>query len=170
MEDKLEAIITFNSKNNKYYQWKEIERDMNYVFPEDYKNFINKYGEGAINDFFWIMSPFSEYENLNTKKRFYQMKDSYEYMKKENSTMFKYQFFDGNIGLFPWGITDNGDEIYWHIQGGIKSTIVIYAARYSEVKEYDMTATEFLFKILNKEFVCPIFPDDFICDENYFEL
>lgn len=39
------------------------EKNRNY-FPEDYKRFIDFHGEGGINEFLWILSPFSENENL----------------------------------------------------------------------------------------------------------
>ena len=50
------------------------------------------------------------------------------------------EFYNGKIGLFPWGITENGDELFWNFIGDDSI-----------------------------EIVCPIFPDDFILEENYYD-
>ena len=44
--------------------WEEIEKKIGIIFPEDYNRFIDFHGEGGINEFLWILSPFSENENL----------------------------------------------------------------------------------------------------------
>ena len=43
------------------------------------------------------------------------------------------EFYNDKKGLFPWGITENGDELFWNFIGDDSI-----------------------------EIVCPIFPDDFI--------
>lgn len=44
-------------------------KNLGMILPLDYKKFINKYGTGSINDFIWILNPFSENENLNLIKK-----------------------------------------------------------------------------------------------------
>lgn len=147
--------------------WKKVENEIGICFPEDYKMFIDSYGSGEINEFLWILSPFSKNENLNCINRFKVMKESYYSMKEEFPEYFLLNFFDGKNGLFPWGITENGDELFWNfIDDNIE--IIVYASRYSLHEKYLMTMQEFLCKLLRKEVVCSIFPDDFILDYNYY--
>ena len=94
--------------------WEEIEKKIGIIFPEDYKRFIDFHGEGGINEFLWILSPFSENENLNSIEKFNVMKDAYISMQSEFPEQFSFDFYNGKTGLFPWGITDNGDELFWN--------------------------------------------------------
>ena len=94
--------------------WEEIEKKIGIIFPEDYKRFIDFHGEGGINEFLWILSPFSENENLNSIEKFNVMKDAYISMQSEFPDQFSFDFYNGKIGLFLWGITDNGDELFWN--------------------------------------------------------
>ena len=65
MLEKLEKILSIEKKEHQY-DWEKVEDSYEIKFPNDYKSFIEYYGEGRINEFLWILSPFSEYENLNT--------------------------------------------------------------------------------------------------------
>ena len=73
MLEKLEKILSIEKKEHQY-DWEKVEDSYEIKFPNDYKSFIEYYGEGGINEFLWILSPFSEYENLNTIFKFNHMK------------------------------------------------------------------------------------------------
>lgn len=148
--------------------WEEIEKKIGITFPKDYKMFIDSHGEGGINEFLWILSPFSENENLNSIEKFKVMKDAYISMKSEFPEQFSFDFYNGITGLFPWGITDNGDELFWNFKDDILE-LVVYEARYASNMSYIMSMEEFLYRLLKKEIVCPIFPDDFILEKNFYE-
>lgn len=113
--------------------------------------------------------PFSECENLNTVNKFNEIKDAYEVMKKELPEICEFEFWENGKGLFPWGITDNGDELFWNYTENYID-IVIFSSRYADKQVYRSGAVEFLIGLLEKEKKCSIFPDDFIREENYYEL
>lgn len=152
----------------KEHAWEDVEKKIGITFPMDYKMFIDSHGEGAINEFLWVLSPFSENENLNSIEKYKVMKDAYSSMQNEFPEQFSFDFYNDKIGLFPWGITDNGDELFWNFTGDIIE-VVVYESRYASNMSYAMSMEEFLCKLLRKEIVCPIFPDDFILEENYYE-
>lgn len=143
----------FDKENAKKNAWEEIEKKIGIIFPEDYKRFIDFHGEGGINEFLWI---------------FNVMKDAYISMQSEFPEQFSFDFYNGKTGLFPWGITDNGDELFWNYKGDIVE-IVVYESRYANNMSYIMSMEDFLCGLLSKEIVCPIFPDDFILEKNYYE-
>ncbi|MBQ2922487.1 MAG: SMI1/KNR4 family protein [Tyzzerella sp.] len=157
-------------QQGKYKQnaWEEVENKLGITFPKDYKMFIDSYGEGGINEFLWILSPFSENENLNSIEKFKVMKDAYISMQREFPEQFSFDFYNGKTGLFPWGITDNGDELFWNYKGDVLE-IVVYESRYANNMSYIMSMEDFLCGLLSREIVCPIFPDDFILEKNYYE-
>lgn len=153
----------------KKHAWEEIERKIEITFPVDYKMFIDSYGEGSINEFLWILSPFSENEYLNSLEKYKVMRDAYSSMQNEFPEQFPFEFYNDKKGLFPWGITENGDELFWNFIGDDSIEIVVYESRYASVMRYAMSMEEFLCKLLRQEIVCPIFPDDFILEENYYD-
>ena len=169
MNFNIHEFLSIQQKKNKKNLWEEVENKLEIVFPEDYKMFIDFYGEGGINEFLWILSPFSENENLNSIKKFKEMKNAYINMQNEFPEEFLYNFYNGKMGLFPWGITDNGDELFWNFKGETLE-LVIYESRYMSNISYAMGMEEFLYKLLKKEVICPIFPDDFILEKNYYEV
>lgn len=164
----INRILPMQRGKNKKNSWEAVEKKIGIIFPEDYKLFIDLYGEGGINEFLWILSPFSENENLNSVKRFKLMRNAYISMQKEFPEQFLFDFYNGKIGLFPWGITDNGDELFWNFNGDTLE-IVVYESRYVRYMSYIMGMEEFLCKLLKKDIKCPIFPDDFILEDNYYQ-
>lgn len=164
----INEILSIQQRKCKKNSWEEVEKKLGITFPEDYKIFIDSYGEGGINEFLWILSPFSKNEYLNSIEKFKVMKDAYINMQSEFPEQFSFDFYNGKTGLFPWGITDNGDELFWNYKGDILE-LVVYESRYASNMSYIMSMEEFLCKLLRKEIICPIFPDDFILEKNYYE-
>lgn len=156
--------------NEKYYNkndWDKIQEKWEIKFPDDYKEIISLYGTGAINDFLWIFSPFSENKYLNLTNQYTEIKDSYEVMINGFPEKNWLNFYNGETGIFPWGSTDNGDELFWNYKRD-NISIVVYESRYIKMNEYNIGMSEFLVKLLNKELYCDIFPDDFILDKNFY--
>lgn len=168
MDYKINDFLPIQQGTNKKNSWEKVENKLGIVFPGDYKRFIDSYGVGSINDFLWILSPFCENENLNSIEKFKVMKEAYISMQCEFSERFSFCFYDGKTGLFPWGITDNGDELFWNFKED-NLEIVVYESRYASNMSYIMGMEEFLCKLIKKEIVCPIFPDDFILEKNYYD-
>lgn len=71
--------------------------------------------------------------------------------------------------FFHGGITDNGDELFWNYKDD-SVEIVIFSSRYSEKQIFSCSMSEFLVDLLEKKKECSIFPNDFIRQENYYEL
>ena len=163
----IKDILSNSAKYTQNYKWDIIENENNIVFPEDYKRFLEYYGTGSINGFLWVLSPICDNSYLNSFEQYKIMKKSYETMINRNLMDFKYRFYNSGIGLFPWGITDNGDELYWnYIKDGME--IVVFASRYADVFSYKMNMEEFLCGLLTKSIECSVLPADFVRDNNFF--
>ena len=162
-------VLSGNEKNNKKYSWKSIEDENSIVFPEDYKWFLEYYGVGSINNFLWVLSPISENPYLNSFKQFKEMRYAYEYMKNNNLIDYNYCFYDNGMGLFPWGITDNGDELFWNYLED-RIDVVVFSSRYEDIMSYKMNMVKFLYGLLSRKIECDIFPEDFVLDENFYKF
>lgn len=162
---KLENLIRPNNEQTSKHtkeEWDEIELTLRIKLPTDYKEFINRYGVGSINDFLWVLNPFTQNSNLNLIKKGKEIIEAYDISKKEFPEDFIYDTYPSKGGLFPCAITDNGDEIYWVTSNIVEEwSIVVYESRASDYHEYNMGLAEFLYKILTKELECLAFPDDF---------
>lgn len=169
MKQKLGEILPITLCERKPNDWELAELKLGFSFPNDYKQFIDSYGCGGINEFLWILSPFAQCNNLNTIEKFKEMKAAFCQMQAEFPELFTFNFYDGIQGLFPWGITDNGDELYWNLYES-KISIVVFESRLSGYMVFNMDMESFLYGILRKEIKCSIFPDDFILAENYYEV
>ena len=168
MDYKIRDILLNNANIAPNYKWEVIENENNIVFPEDYKWFLENYGAGSINNFLWIFSPICDNLNLNSFEQYKIMKNSYEFMINCELIEHEYSFYNNGIGLFPWGITDNGDELYWNYLDG-RTEIIIFASRYADILSCKLNMIDFLSGILTKKIECALFPDDFVLDNNYYD-
>lgn len=169
---KLQKVLStpnqpFNTGNDN--EWIEFESILGIMLPEDYKEFIIAYGTGGIDNFMWILTPFVKDENINFMTRMNVMLSSYVESKDKFPQYYKHEIFPKLDGLLPWAYTENGDEIYW--QTSVNSnewSIVVYETRSPQYHHYEMSMTEFLYKILTKELICEAFPEDFPSDKPEF--
>ena len=167
--NRLENIINSNNELVDKYtkeKWHEIELKLGIKLPTDYKEFIGRYGVGCINDFLWVLNPFTQNSNLNLIEKGREIREAYIISKNEFSEEFLYDVFPSDGGLLPCAITDNGDEIYWLTTKVTDEwNIIVYESRSSDYYQYNMGLVEFLYKILAKEINCEAFPDDFPGDK-----
>ena len=150
------------------HQWNQVETELHVCLPDDYKQLIETYGCGSINEFLWFLSPFVENEWLNLNKRFKFLKDAH-LLSKEVLPQYTppYNFYDGETGLFPWAFTDNGDVLYWNF-GATSGEVVVINSRNWEYDAYQMDISDFLVLLLENKLESKIFPPDFVREENYF--
>ncbi len=142
--------------------WEKAENELGIELPLDYKEFVNHYGVGGIDDFLWIYTPYSNNENFDLLKQIEVINNAYLDMKKEYPEDFTFDVFPKVGGLLPFGGTENGDVLYWLTGGDNKHwSIVVYDDRHSEYFEYNKSTTDFLYELLTKKLVCPIFPQKF---------
>lgn len=65
-------------------------------------------------------------------------------------------------GLFPWGLTDNGDRLYWLTEGEPNSWVsIIYESRGPRYDRHAIGCCEFLRRWVAGDLPVAVFPDDF---------
>lgn len=156
--------IPQNSRDKE--QWGNVFNILVTELPSDYMKFIETYGTGGIDNFLWVLSPFVENENVNLIQKGKVIRDSYQISKNNFPEYYTHNIYPSVRGLLPWGLTDNGDELYWLTEGKPDEwKIVVYETRASEYHIYPLSMVEFLYKTITKELVCEAFPDDFPSDK-----
>jgi hypothetical protein len=145
--------------------WRQVERQLGYILPHDYKLYIDTFGEGSVDGYVIIFDPFSVNGVSNYPAYPEAILEVYrsEYMStdwkievygkvKNQKSMVKYWPEKG--GLLPFGMTNNGDFLFWRTNGPPDQwTIVINRRSHSDrLIEFDMNLVEFLTRFVRKEF------------------
>jgi hypothetical protein len=150
-------------------QWKAVEQEIGAILPTDYKELVAVYGTGCIDGFLWVFNPFSTNPYLNLVSR---AKGSLEGLRTSHADLgeqLPFPVFPEDCGVYPWGVTDNGDELFWRFHNGqLQHPLVIAEARGPEWQEFDLSVTDFLYSLLARIIVVRVFPDDFPADKHAF--
>lgn len=143
--------------------WTEAERILGLALPRDYKRLIAAYGTGSFDDFLWVLNPFAGNRFLNLMGRKDMTLDAYEsaweLIPEQRSFLAHLRAGD----LLAWGITDNGDEMYWRTSGAPDGwPTVLYESRGPLYEVHELPVTGFLARLLTGELQTEVFPADFL--------
>src|SRR5579872_4898090 len=117
--------------------WGSVEEQLKMRLPQDYKQFIEVFGTRKIGDFIGILNPFSENEFVNLIKSSKGFLEADEVLRKKHPKDYVYDFYPEQGGPFPFGVTDNGDVLYWKTEGEPdRWPVVIFDPRESEQFEF----------------------------------
>jgi hypothetical protein len=142
--------------------WGSVEVKLGFSLPQDYKEFVSIYGSGSIDGFLWVLNPICKNPNLNLFDEAKSRLDAQRRFSKEFGVTTPYPLNPESDGLFPWGITDNGDVLYWICQGSASAwKVVISDSRSSRWQMVDAGFGELLNGVLLKDLTIACFPPDF---------
>ena len=142
--------------------WMLVERELGVALPRDFKDCLRIYGTGSFGGFLWVFNPASANPHLHLKTQIQRSLDGLRTLKAEDPEELPYALFPEPEGLLPWGITDNGDGLYWHTAGEPEQwTVVVNAGRDPECEEFPLGATGFLAAILRQSIKSDVLPSDF---------
>ncbi|SFH72223.1 hypothetical protein SAMN04515618_102128 [Collimonas sp. OK307] len=141
--------------------WSEVERRLKTALPQDYKDYVEIFGSGAVSNFLWILNPFSVNPNLNLEQQLKTQTDVLGDLRNYGEDV-PYRCFPQAGGIFPFALSDNGDVLYWLTNGlPAEWTVVVNEARGPEWQHFDLPMTDFVTGVLTKKFSCHIFPSNF---------
>jgi hypothetical protein len=140
--------------------WSDVTQRLGTELPTDYKELITTLGVGCINEFVYILSPFSSFQNL--EHAVYRSRTMHaRFVETLGVDDITYPIFPKPGGLLPWGSSWDDDTFHWITNGGDPDSWPVFVeGRYGERGEYPLTMTEFLVESLRGEIALPdIFPD-----------
>jgi hypothetical protein len=132
-----------------------VESLLGFPLPDDYRALVETYGEGAFDDFLWLLHPTTPNRHLNLISQLH--------LKREMRALDKESPGPRPEELVPWALTDNGDSVYWRFDTNhqIGKSVIVNEARGDRWPEYDLSAAEWLLAVLTGQIRVPVFPDDF---------
>jgi hypothetical protein len=152
--------------NGRAPDWNVIERILEMALPADFKQLINIYGTGCFGKFLYPLTPFAPFgTSLNLLSGTRQLLSLYKSGQKEFPQYSPpFPVYPSESGLFPWGITVNGDTLFWLREGNPNEwPTVVCDSKFSEnYDQFDLTATEFLYRLFSGEITVNVFPDDLV--------
>jgi hypothetical protein len=132
-------------ENGGIEEWNGVEQALKTKLPSDYKNYVNNFGTGCISNFIWVFNPFSKNSNLNLHAQIKAQLDAIATLENEFNEIYPYSIHPKSGRLLPWGITDNGDVMFWLTDGEPDSwKTVIHESRGTRYETFDATITNFL--------------------------
>jgi hypothetical protein len=142
--------------------WAAIEEQVGTKLPQDYKDFIQTFGSGAIDSFLYVFNPFSPNKNINLIEGGRAELEAYSISKKKFPQYYRHEAYPSEGGILPFAATDNGEIIYWKTaRVPERWTVIAYEARGPKYYEFEGSTTEFLTGVLKRTIRCDVFPDDF---------
>jgi len=135
-------------------EWAECEAKLTRL-PPDYKSFLEDYGTGCIDGFIWIFNPSSQNPNLNLLVQVKRQLSALDELIQQKTESKIYPLYPEIAGLLPFGITDNGDVLFWKTMGTPGNS------RSPEYQEFQISMTSFIASVLNGTKRVAAFPEDF---------
>jgi hypothetical protein len=130
--------------------WNELEKVWNIVFPPDYKDFVNIYGDGKVGNYINILNPHSPLVGLNLNYNAGRILQGYARLQKANPSEYPLPFFPAKDGLFPFATTDDGDTLFWVTSGDSTNwNIAIHYHNAARTQLVPLTFTEFFIFLFN---------------------
>ncbi len=145
----IDVLATPSAPRESVVDWPTVETEMRTSLPEDYKDFILRYGTGKIGEFIWVLNPAASNPNLNLIRRSEEILRALREYRVSLAALGKtvpFAAFPEPGGLLPWGGTDNGDVCYWRTGDPDPNEwhVVLNDGRGAIWEEFDVTMTQFI--------------------------
>ena len=152
--------------------WPAVEARLGIGLPQDFKDYIEVYGTGCIDEFVWVLNPFSANRHLSFFDRGTAALDALRELQLAHPDVeVRDPLFPAPGGLLPWGLTDNGDVLSWATIGSPDDwSVVINASRDARLERHASGMTRCLARLLTGEVRSHIFPSDFPGPEPAFRV
>lgn len=131
--------------------WQAAEQSLGLPFPDDYKEFLSRYGSNsAIEGEFHFYSPVSKHNALRLPRATERSVWAHDEMRASSPRRFPMAKFPAPGSFFPVGVTGNGDLFGWIVGEGAPET---WRAAWLGDEEgvadvYDMPMARWLFEFV----------------------
>lgn len=166
--DLLMKILPHQCSSSSYstQEWTAVESRFCISLPQEFKDIVSEFGSGCVDDFIWLLNPFSENDNLNFNAAEYFI-DAYKQLAADFPEYYQRASYPENGSFFPWAVTDNGETFVWIIDKNRNPdewAIAILSNDQGEEELYELSTIEFLTALLDKKIVSSILPEQFPSD------
>lgn len=136
--------------------WSVVEASWGTPFPDDYKEFMAEYGEGAVGDYLGVLLA-EPHGGIDGRPAHMGM--AQESLNAEDTWRAKPPNSSGLPRLITWGLDSSADILCWRADGDDPSAwpVVVWSRGRARWSEYACGMTEFLCRLFRAEFdACPL--------------
>lgn len=132
---------------------REIERSAGMPLPSDFVRWITTHGGGSLmSGYFVVLSPERPDYSRSIELRLAALRaDRTSAEAFPSLYSFPYDVFPEPGGLYPWGADENAAIVTWRTGGEPDDWPVVCRTHEGHCEQFDMTMTEFLFRVLSRE-------------------
>jgi hypothetical protein len=94
-------------------EWNRLEARLGFALPADYKGYIDRYGSGFVDQFLWVLNPFSSNEHLRFPDSSDRQLSILRWLREQGNETLPYPIHPESGGVLLWAETANGDCFYW---------------------------------------------------------
>lgn len=149
--------------------WRESEEILQTTLPPDFKDLLDVYGAGLVDDYLLLAAPGCSNDVYDLIKLTSERAEANRSLWEFEDAPIEMQ--DERNRLVCWATTDNGEYLYWLVQPGDepeKRRLLINDASGETWERYDMTVTQFLTAVLTGEIHSDVLWDQFPQEEHSF--
>lgn len=141
--------------------WSATERFLGRAIPQDYKRFMEIYGDGSWHSFVLFFPPGGDDEKYTLPYEAVQQSRVYGEQKTSRPDEYTMPLLPENGSLMPFARTENGDYLGWIVGPDDPDNwkIAILAHEYGRAEQFDMSFAEFLTRLTKGEVKPECFPD-----------
>lgn len=146
-------------------KWRAVQKRLGVRLPKDLYSFGKNYGTGCLcGGFIAVYNPFSA-----SYMKFIETEcESLRHANKRGKDWYVVVYPEAG-GLFPWGMDQNGNSMYWRMNGSPNDwPIMLREHGFPKLEEWDLPMTTFLAKALTNKIKTVIW-DPFAPDQLNFK-
>lgn len=131
-------------------EWAQILESHRIDIPLDFREIVDRYGEGEFGNFLWLLLPGSRRPHMNMQRAIDDISSGLRMFRDMGDC--NQPIFPEEGGLIPWGMTLNGDALLWRTlrQSG-RWSVVVNPGRSLLFYDYPMRTSEFLYNLFSKQ-------------------
>ncbi|TDC83680.1 hypothetical protein [Actinomadura sp. 7K507] len=146
--------------------WDGLRVALGMRLPSDYMELCEKYPPLRVDNFLGTFHPIEDAEGENLVSWAEDILGTAEELIDEFPTLdlVPFPLYPVEGGLFPWGVTDNSDHLFWRTKGDPDAwTVVVADHSYGKGDwwEFAGSMTDFITGLMTREFTCPPLGLDF---------
>ncbi|MGW6449921.1 hypothetical protein [Lentzea sp. NPDC055074] len=134
--------------------WRAVEAELGTALPTDYRVYADNYPALCVEGFLHVSHPVGEWALREAAEAALVPLRGH---REEFPEFVPYALFPEPGGLLPWGITDNGDDLFWSTEGDPDDWRVV-VSDHAEWWTHDGGVLSFLSGLLRREIECPLLP------------
>jgi len=143
--------------------WPSMEERLGIALPSDYRAYLDRYGSGIVDDFLWVLNPFSADDAIRFPDSSAAQLSVLRWLREQDGEMVRYPIHPEPGGVLLCAETANGDCFHWLTSDGLPDEWRLTINESGTTNWYDHAGpmSALLADLLDGTVAIPFFPHNF---------